>query len=205
MVMFTLMDMTGQRHGRLTVVHRIPAKGQARWLCRCDCGQETTVRGSELREGKTLSCGCWRRERVRRASTTHGHAPRGAPTATYRTWTAMQRRCRDTRDVHWPQYGGRGIRVCDRWMDYAAFLADMGERPTGLTLDRIDNDRDYAPDNCRWATGSQQSNNTRLTHLMTHDGRTQSLSAWARELGLTRWQIYSRIEAGASDDEALTG
>ncbi len=196
--------MTGQRFGRLVVLHRVPAIGQAQWLTRCDCGNERVVRGQPLRSGGTVSCGCWRSERIAAQNTRHGHARRGHTTATYGSWVSMKRRCLDPDDQHWPSYGGRGIAVCPQWMDFSTFHADMGDRPTGMTLNRIDNDGNYEPSNCEWAKPVEQSQNTRLTHVMTKDGRSQSLSAWARDLGLSRRTIQDRLAQGMTDKEALT-
>lgn len=147
------------------------------WLCKCDCGNETTVSGKDLRSGHTKSCGCFQREVAKdtmsrtgkiygaingTARATHGHSANNARTSTYITWQNMIQRCTDKAHDHYHYYGGRGIRVCDEWRtNYAAFLADMGDRPSGMTLDRIDPDGDYGPDNCRWASPSVQRLNRR--------------------------------------------
>lgn len=166
-----LVDITGGRFGCLTVVKRADNRGrQVAWSCHCDCGAQVTVRGDHLRAGASTSCGCTRapaaRLRVTKYdmpdTTKHGHNRGGTRTSTHAIWTNMVQRCTNPRNPAWDDYGGRGITVCDRWRhDFAAFLADMGERPEGLTLDRIDNDRGYSPDNCRWTTWTVQRRNQR--------------------------------------------
>lgn len=144
----------GERHGRLAVrVERTP--GQPVIQATCDCGAEVTIRIGEW--GKTKSCGCYRREVTIARSTRHGQAN----TPVYMAWADMVHRCSNPDHKRWPDYGGRGITVCERWRDFANFYADMGERPSGLTLDRIDNERGYEPSNCRWASRSTQSKNRR--------------------------------------------
>jgi hypothetical protein len=158
------VDLSGKRFGRLLVLRYSHShNGKAKWLCRCDCGIEKTCFGSVLRDkNRTMqSCGCFNRER----STIHGHST--PPTPEYVSWVAMIERCENPKNKRFAEYGGRGITVCDRWRSsFVAFLADMGSRPPGMTLDRFpDNDGDYEPGNCRWATNIEQRNNQRQRRI----------------------------------------
>lgn len=156
------VQLAGQRFGRLVALRdmgRAP-DGHRQWLCRCDCGAETTVRVGHLRSVAvgTQSCGCLRRE----ANVTHGLTHHGRKHPLYGTWARMWQRCRDPRVAEFEHYGGRGISVCERWRDFAAFLADVGEKPSPKhSLDRINNDLGYSPTNVRWATQTEQVRNAR--------------------------------------------
>lgn len=155
-----LTDLTGQTFGHLTVLRRAPDAGRhVKWVCQCSCGNTSSTYTNYLLKGLTRSCGHLRAE----VKTVHGHKTRSEKASpTYYSWKSMKWRCANTAPKDWKYYGGRGIAVCERWANsFEAFLADMGERPPGKTLDRIDNDKGYEPGNCRWATTSEQRLNRR--------------------------------------------
>lgn len=200
-------DLTGRRFGRLLVlgegesVRDSEGSLRLRWQCRCDCGNTVSANGKLLVNGHTQSCGCLFAELRSQGNTTHGMA--GTPT--YRTWQHMIERCTDPKDRGFANYGGRGITVCDRWLEsFENFLADMGEKPPGLSIERSKNDEGYEPGNCKWATAAEQSRNKRTNRPLTFAGRTQLLTDWANEVRLPVPTLHWRIERGWTIEAALT-
>lgn len=198
-----VIDITGKRYGRL-VVQRLadivpypkpPKKTLTRvyrWLCKCDCGNETIVASQRLRRGATRSCGCLYREVVGVSNRTHGCSQHSAE---YRIWTHIKGRCLNPKDRSYYRYGGRGISIDPRWAsDFEAFLTDVGIRPSVChSLDRVDNNGNYEPGNVRWATAKTQQNNRRNNVNLTIDGETKTLTQWANEYGLNPKLVRSRI------------
>lgn len=200
-----LVDLTGKQFGRLTVLgQRKPGVGrQWRWLCQCDCGKIIWVIGQAIRTGHTKSCGCLRRESNSASKTIHGLSR----TKFYRTWKNIIARCYNPKCPAFCWYGGRGIHVCDRWRcSVENFAADMGIPPgPQYTVDRIDNDGDYCPENCHWATQKQQSRNTRRSRVITFNGATRTFSEWAETTGIHPRTIKNRIDSyGWTPERTLT-
>ena len=207
----------GRIFGRLTVTGP-PMSGEGlpggrKYPCKCECGKEMVARRAWLVAGHSKSCGCLHDElageRLRRAVYRHGEASNHkgeVPTPEYRAWGSMVARC--TRPTHaaFARYGGRGITICAEWRNsYPAFIRDVGRRPSPAhSLDRIDNERGYEPGNVRWATWLEQNNNRSKLHLIAAFGKTISIMAWSRELGIPRGTIQSRVDRGLDGVEALT-
>ena len=195
--MVNFVDLTGQRFGRLVALSRAENTpgGQAQWRCRCDCGADVTTRSAYLRRGGKRSCNCLRAETSIR--TAKGRLHPASPTLNwplYRTWRGMIARCEETSHKSYATYGGRGIRVCDRWRDsFSAFLADVGARPTGTTLDRIDGNGNYEPGNCRWASSRTQGRNRRNRRTIELDGKAVSVTEAAEILGVSKWKLFNGL------------
>lgn len=189
------VDLSGRKVGLLTIIRRGTdnPKGVPRWICRCDCGNETMSSGQSLREGKIESCGCKRDERsaVRnKERAVHGLAH----TRVWRIWQQMKQRCLSPATTTYVHYGAKGLTVSDRWMDFQKFLEDMGQPPTEKhTLDRIDGTKGYSFENCRWATMKEQNNNRKDNHILEFNGQSLTIAQWADKLGLKAPTIYARI------------
>lgn len=211
-------SLVGSRFGRWTVLEyagrwvqkSAPRSGKrqsgSKWLCRCDCGTERILKRAALTCGDSQSCGCYRSERIRQYRRSVGASSnRTRFRSEYRSWYTMKRRCLSPRDAGYRQYGARGITVCGRWLkSFKAFLEDMGPRPSPLhTLDRIDNDGNYEPANCRWALPGIQQSNKRDCRLVTFDGLTLSTAEWARRLRMRSKTIRHRLDSGWPIERAL--
>lgn len=201
-------SLIGIRSGMLVVVgyagHFISGAKrtiQRAWTCRCDCGRETIVRDSNIRAGGQQSCGCAKSDLCRRANLTHGQTG----SREHRCWREMKTRCSNPKRPEYLNYGGRGIRVCQRWRDsFEAFLADMGPCPDGYSIDRIDNDGNYEPGNCRWTDRRSQNRNRRSVTPLTAHGRTMTLPEWAEATGICLKTLRDRLVRGW-DHERVVG
>src|SRR5574341_1496077 len=193
-------NLIGQRFGRLEVVQdagRTKAK-RVLWLCRCDCGNSVYVISAHLNNGMIKSCKCLRNEFFSKLNYKHGHAAKESKT--YGAWINAKNRCSNSKSKYYKNYGGRGIIMCDEWKnDFRIFLRDMGEAPKGLTLDRIDNNGNYEPSNCRWTTPKQQrENQSKSVIWLTYQGYTKTLIDWARAFKLSYSICYAWHRQGIS-------
>lgn len=195
------IDLSGRKFGRLTVLIRANGK-RVSWLCRCDCGNEIIRPGNNLCSGNTRSCGCFSMD-VKRTAKKHGQAHTRRKSAEYKVWANMLGRCQDKNN---PDYGGRGIKVCARWRDFRNFFDDMGKRPRRTdTIEREDNDGNYEPSNCIWATRARQSLNRRSNRIVEFRGIKMPLKEAARVVGLPYLSVWLRIvRRGWSVNRALT-
>lgn len=193
----TPIDLTGVTFGRLTVIRHqgYDRHKHSYWLCQCICGNTVKALRHNLVTGETKSCGCLKIK--------HGHARKGNRTPEYISWEDAKRRCTDKNDQHYSSYGGKGIEFCQRWMKFENFLADMGYRPKGTTLDRIDNYRGYEPGNCRWATLKEQSRNRRQNRWIDAFGEHLCITDAAERYGLSLGCLTNRLKTMPPED-ALT-
>lgn len=199
------IDLTGQRFGRLLVIELAPGyKKSTHWICKCDCGKIVVVWGQSLRKGNTTSCGCYHREIAGGNFKTHGLSH----TKLYHIWEGMKRRCNNESDVGYHKYGARGIRICNEWQnDFKVFYdwAIQNGYEDGLTIDRINNEEGYCPENCRWVTLLEQANNTRSNHRIVCRGEEHTLAEWSRISGIQSATICRRLKKGWPEEEAIFG
>lgn len=207
--MTSFKDIQGMKFGRLTAIERearVPHGHAVQWKCICDCGNVVIVNGSRLRRGITQSCGCLQkelaRERTGKLMKKHGDSR----TRLFRIWSCMKNRCTSKNNTHFNCYGGRGIRVCDEWLDFESFrdwALNNGYEDT-LTIDRIDVNGNYEPSNCRWATRKEQAQNRRTTRFIEYKGETHSLKQWSEILGMPDSCLKYRLDKGWSIEKAFT-
>ncbi len=196
----TFIDISGKRFGRLLVLHRVSKFGEERmlWKCRCECGNEIVTMGQSIKNGSTRSCGCARKGRI---SPNRSHGMRD--TVTYNCWASMKNRCLNPNDESYHRYGGRGIKICERWMMFENFFEDMGERPKGMTIERINNNQGYSKDNCKWATVQEQCRNRRSNRWIEAFGKRMLLSDLAIQQKIPMKNLWYRLNAGWDVEEAL--
>lgn len=187
----------GDVYNRFTIICEVEKQGGKRMFkCRCRCGNEKNVRLGNLTKGISKSCGCLCKEII----TTHGLCG----TRIHDTWRGIMKRCNNPNEKSYKYYGGRGIRVCKRWYNISNFYKDMGQPDKGESIERIDNNGNYEPSNCKWATIIEQANNKRNNRLITIDGKTNSMAQWCRELGRKYGTVQGRIYIGWTEERALT-
>lgn len=191
-------DLTGRSFCGWVVLRRAPTRlRKSVYVCRCVCGTEREVFGNNLVRGVSTNCGC--------ISVRGNHSHGQTHTKIYRIWATMVQRCTNSRHKDFHKYGGRGIRVCDQWLVFERFFEDMGHKPDGLSLDRIDNNGIYEPGNCRWSAPKQQCRNTRKNRIVEHDNKKVTVAEWAETLGVPEARIRDRLRYGWSVKDALFG
>jgi hypothetical protein len=195
---FKVRDLTGQVFERLTVLHKHGKDrfGYALWFCQCVCGNTHVVSGNHLTQKQIRSCGC--------LTVKHGHTRNNKQSSEYRTWIAMKQRCFNLRHKDFPRYGGRGISICEGWVNsFEMFLKDMGYRPNSMTLERSDNNGNYEPSNCTWATMKKQSNNRRSNRLIEFNGETMNVKQWSEKVKIPYDTLRHRLSHGWLIEKAL--
>lgn len=203
--MTKMIDISNKRFGRLTVISFVGIVGKNphnQWKCVCDCGNEIVVSGANLRSNVAKSCGCLQKEKASEANTKHGQSKK---TKEYSAWIGMRKRCNTKSSEDYPDYGGRGIKVCERWDLFSNFVEDMEIAPKGFSLDRIDVNKGYSPDNCRWADAKTQARNKTNNRLISLNGIIKTLAEWAELSGTDRRNIHKRIKRGWAVEQAIYG
>lgn len=201
------VNLAGETFGKITIIsyEGKDHKGNTYWNCVCSCGNKMTIRGECVKSGRTVSCGKGKCSPKHKEPENRKATGKTSPhNYTYRSWNSMMKRCYSRNSNRFHSHGGRGIVVCDRWHTFSNFVEDMGERPQGLSIDRINNNGNYEPGNCRWATPKEQARNTRRSIMIEYDGQTKSLPEWCEILGLNYKSILARVENGWNHKEALT-
>lgn len=192
------IDLSGQLIGRLSVIKYSGGVAKS-WVCTCSCGSIVNIRGAHLRNGKTKSCGCLKAEKLSKGlAAKHGMHK----TRTYKSWDSMLSRCLNPKDKCFHRYGGRGIKVNQDWLIFESFLRDMGERPSGKSIDRIDNDGDYILENCRWSSPKEQSNNTRSNHFYDYFGESMTARQISDKCMVPYEKLRSRLKRGWTMEKA---
>lgn len=193
--MTKLIDLTGQRFGRLVVLERAEnsKNGQARWKCQCDCGNVKIIQGNHLRQGTTKSCGCLEKENLYKIAhqKTHGETK----TRLYQIWSGIKQRCNNINSPDYYRYGGRGITICEEWLKYEPFRdwAVNNGYSENLSIDRIDNNKGYNPENCRWITMFEQAGNRRNNHIISYNGEEKTIAEFAREYNIPYATLRARL------------
>lgn len=197
-----VIDLTGQRFGSLTVIEYggiDSTNGYAKWLCKCDCGNRKTILSRNLRSGATKSCGCLRKKTTSATMKTHGMAD----SRLYGVWLSMRRRCDNPKTESYRNYGERGISVCNEWEHFEPFMewAIKNGYHEGLSIDRIDVDGNYGPDNCRWVTMKEQQNNRRNNHIVDYNGDKMTLAMFARSIGIDARRANYLLKRGYTTEQ----
>lgn len=202
---FVTINLEGKQFGHLTVTgpSEKASNGGTKWWCQCDCGEKILVWAEVLKRSPNMCCRTCRNKVISEARTTHGQSGI-VKTETYRTWLNMRGRCNSESHQSYKHYGGRGIQVCERWNSFGAFLSDMGERPDGMTIERKNNDGNYEPENCVWATDKEQCNNRRSNVFIEFNGLSLTYSQWAEKLNIDKTVIRQRHLKGWPIDRVLS-
>jgi hypothetical protein len=195
------IEMVGKKYNMLTVMLDVGySHGQQSYLCSCDCGNKLVIAGQRIRNGQSKSCGCLARKQTSQRHKTHGLSK----TPEYRAWAKIKMRCTNPNDPNFYRYGGRGVGMCDEWYNsFEQFYKDLGKRPNGMSLDRIDNNQGYSKDNCRWATPQQQAANRELSIVIDYDGKSMCLKEWSRHINRPYTTMLSHYKKGYSINQIL--